>query len=429
LGECEQADFVDQWESFIFNKQRPKTRQSKAKKPKQDKTANRGNEAEVGLSETNSPKENSSHPEFEADTCKKKTEPHKKRVSYRPNKKSKTLQTQTKADSKDQSKDVVGPQSDAYIKKMIRALIHSPQPIQIMTSENCHFSPIQIRDDLSIAGLSVAVDKVALELVTYERADFADEDLKYIAPKYDPGMYPSNILGDGNCLPRCGSLLAYGSQNYHAEIRLRIAIELILYEDLYTDDDYLSRGLKGQKLTAAAVAQMSDFFVQQKLTPTVVKRIYHREINQILKMNKYMGVWQLFAMSSVLQMRIQSMYPQLGTAAINRDLNRMILPRQQETNEIGYILWSSTRADMKEEYWNPNHFVVFLPLSNAGRQIHADYDSEETLEGEHEVPSIDEVLLAIEDPLALSDVIRTEITDVTQEETTDVPHPETTYIR
>ena len=48
------------------------------------------------------------------------------------------------------------------------------------------------------------VDKTALELMPEE---YKNE-----------GLFPSTIYGDGNCLPRCVSLLVYGNEDKHKEI-------------------------------------------------------------------------------------------------------------------------------------------------------------------------------------------------------------------
>lgn len=49
-------------------------------------------------------------------------------------------------------------------------------------------------------------------------------------------MLPCAITGDGNCLPRCGSLFVFGSQNHATEIRIRTVVELAAYEEYYTRD-------------------------------------------------------------------------------------------------------------------------------------------------------------------------------------------------
>ena len=42
-------------------------------------------------------------------------------------------------------------------------------------------------------------------------------------------LYPVEVKSDGNCLPSCGSVFAYGNPNHTSEMRVRIIHELCLY--------------------------------------------------------------------------------------------------------------------------------------------------------------------------------------------------------
>ena len=53
---------------------------------------------------------------------------------------------------------------------------------------------------------------------------------------------PIPIFGDGNCLPRCGSLFMCSHEERHVEMRVRIAVELAMNDELYLDDTFLSEG-------------------------------------------------------------------------------------------------------------------------------------------------------------------------------------------
>ena len=49
------------------------------------------------------------------------------------------------------------------------------------------------------------------------------------------GHLPINILGDGNCFPQTVRVLTFGTDNHHAEMRVRIISEMALNFSLYTD--------------------------------------------------------------------------------------------------------------------------------------------------------------------------------------------------
>jgi hypothetical protein len=51
----------------------------------------------------------------------------------------------------------------------------------------------------------------------------------------------------------------------------------------------------------------------------------------------------------------------LGNPNVRPYLNRRVVPRLGSCSKPIYILWTSTRNDMTNEHWTPNHFVPLLP--------------------------------------------------------------------
>ena len=96
---------------------------------------------------------------------------------------------------------------------------------------------------------------------------------------------------------------------------------------------------------------------------TTIQDIYEREVMKIRKRSTYMGIWQIFALSSVLQQKVFSIYPKLGNVNVRKDLHKIIHPRVNVCeNRILYVMWTSTRSDMTRGHWLPNHFVPVLPI-------------------------------------------------------------------
>ena len=156
-----------------------------------------------------------------------------------------------------------------------------------------------------------------------------------------------------------------------AEIRVRIVTELVLNDDYYLDNKSLLKGTctdggNSTKQLPKIYAQYSDMYVPgMTLTDSMVKNIYQMEAIKIKKDKSYMGIWQIYALSSVLCCPIYSVYPKLGNPNVRLDLNRLIMPRNKEhhNKQPVYILWTSTRnKDMTNEHWVPNHFVPVLPI-------------------------------------------------------------------
>lgn len=52
---------------------------------------------------------------------------------------------------------------------------------------------------------------------------------------------PLSVLRDGNCFYRSLSVLVFGTEEMHIEMRVRITIDMVMKADLYTCKDYLSR--------------------------------------------------------------------------------------------------------------------------------------------------------------------------------------------
>ena len=57
-----------------------------------------------------------------------------------------------------------------------------------------------------------------------------------------PCLTPVSVFADGNCLPRSGSVLAFGHENFADEIRARFFIELELNEDYNMNGSFLRQG-------------------------------------------------------------------------------------------------------------------------------------------------------------------------------------------
>ena len=77
-----------------------------------------------------------------------------------------------------------------------------------------------------------------------------------------------------------------------------------------------------------------------------------------------MGIWQIFALSSVLQQKVFSIYPKLGNVNVRKDLHKIIHPRVNVCeNRILYIMWTSTRSDMTRGHWLPNQPVLLIDVT------------------------------------------------------------------
>ena len=246
-----------------------------------------------------------------------------------------------------------GPVPQREVRTVLRTLIHSPRPTQINTLNNISLPNINIQTNLSIVGQKASVDAHALSLLPND------------IPNLPTPAFPIEILGDGNCLARCGSIYAYGVSCYHLDIRLRVAMELIIHQEMYMDVDYLSRGLpQGQCLTPEQVAKFSGRQSDRDLTNAETLDTYRQDLHLVLKPKEFMAFWSVFALASVLKHPIFLVYPNKGMATVRKHTHRLILPREAGPSDQCYpifLMWTSRRDDMPEEYWQPNHFAPILP--------------------------------------------------------------------
>jgi hypothetical protein len=257
-----------------------------------------------------------------------------------------------KCDSGSKSVFLESPIPSRTTQILTRQLIHGPWEEKVQKMKDVSMEDVIRREDLSVIGTGAAIDPTGLTL------------LSDVEVPGEPKM-PVCIEPDGNCLPRVGSLLAYGSQEYHADIRFRIARELILHKDEYLSKDYISRGWPPEVQPGPSpdkYAQYSEHYTGQRLTEANVQIIYNKEVNDILKKGSYMGMWQIFALSSVLKCPLWCVYPNKGNPSVRNDLNRLILPRDGVNCPPSFVMWSTCRSDMKDANWVPNHFLALLPV-------------------------------------------------------------------
>ena len=67
-------------------------------------------------------------------------------------------------------------------------------------------------------------------------------------------------------------------------------------------------------------------------------------------------------LTSVLKMTVLSIYPEHGNPEVRAHLNRMVYPRDGCSDLKAQILWTTTRMDMNNNHWIPNHFVPVLSI-------------------------------------------------------------------
>lgn len=134
---------------------------------------------------------------------------------------------------------------------------------------------------------------------------------------------------------------------------------------------------------SSAFGMYSEHFIPGiRLTKNTTETIYEQEVMNISKPRSYMGIWQLFGLSSVLQMPIYSVHPSLGAPEVRRDLHRLTELRQKTSDDLAVVMWTTTRTDMENSWWVPNHFVPVLHIDRNGPVEDGGTDGEINMETE-----------------------------------------------
>jgi len=135
------------------------------------------------------------------------------------------------------------------------------------------------------------------------------------------------------------------------------------------------------------------------LTNRVIENIFEQEIMQVRKPKTFMRIWQMFALSSVMRRPIFSVYPKRGNPVVRKDLHRKIEPREKISNNPLYIMWTTTRYDMTNTYWAPNHFVPVLQMQEQTSTGHVEtINADEWQESEtHTNEKFDEPAVRLKD--------------------------------
>ena len=201
-----------------------------------------------------------------------------------------------------------------------------------------------------------------------------DRDAQMLLPDDCQNSFvPVSVPADGDCLLHAASYLVFGHIHYTEERRVRIVIEQILHPGMYLSSDFLKKGMnlteKKAKALPANFAMYSDYFdpsASRRLTSAAVEKNYQTDVKSIVRPGTYLGIWQLFALASVLGINVKSVYPNRGNPNVQRDLHRTIFPKEaSSTNKVIHIMWTTTRAeDMTQQHFVPNHFVPLVHKNN-----------------------------------------------------------------
>ena len=194
----------------------------------------------------------------------------------------------------------------------------------------------------------------ALPSVLYVSCEHAIRDetsTELMSSDANPCLVPMKSFGDGNCFYRSLSLVVFGNEESHMELRVRTIVELALNEKSYLDEKTFT--------------DMAEYSLRESS--------FRNEVMMTAKDGKYSSILHLLGSCNVLQKPINSIYPEAQNTGVDRDVhNQVFFPvgniyYPETLDGIITILWTHTH-DTKLKGWKPNHFVSCFP-ENHTRQL------------------------------------------------------------
>ena len=190
--------------------------------------------------------------------------------------------------------------------------------------------PVPLAQTYTVVDVGGIVDSSALAL----RPD-------WVAANY----YPVQTRADGNCFPRAASRLLFGTEAHHIEMRCRIVVELVTNLPMYIQGVGMS---DGQENVTALLAVLAENFgvTENTVEESDIRELLKVEIVNVVKPGAFMGLWQIAAFANIAGTPVMSVFPNKGWVDFQRLNNRVLQPRQQKTDGLLYIIWTSEREDM-----------------------------------------------------------------------------------
>ncbi|KAL2789715.1 vertnin [Daubentonia madagascariensis] len=192
-------------------------------------------------------------------------------------------------------------------------------------------------------GLQVLeVDSVALSL-------YPDD-----APQ---NMLPLVCKGDGSLLFEAASMLLWGDAGLSLELRARTVVEMLLHRHYYL------QGMIDSKVMLQAVRhslRSEESPEMTSLPSATLEAIFDADVKATCFPTSFSNVWHLYALASVLQRNIYSIYP-MRNLKIRPYFNRVIRPRRcDHVPSTLHIMWAG--QPLSSDFFRHQYFAPVVGL-------------------------------------------------------------------
>ncbi|KAM6201835.1 vertnin [Rhynchocyon petersi] len=163
-----------------------------------------------------------------------------------------------------------------------------------------------------------------------------------VAQSLYPEDAPRNMLplvckGEGSLLFEAASMLLWGNTGLSLELRARTVVEMLLHRHYYL------QGMIDSKVMLQAVRYSlcsEESPEMTSLPSTTLEAIFDADVKATCFPSSFSNVWHLYALASVLERNIYSIYP-MRNLKIRPYFNRVIRPRRcDHTPATLHIMWA-----------------------------------------------------------------------------------------
>ncbi|XP_007521788.1 vertnin [Erinaceus europaeus] len=152
-----------------------------------------------------------------------------------------------------------------------------------------------------------------------------------------PNMLPLVCEGEGSLLFEAASMLLWGDAGLSLELRARTVVEMLLHRHYYL------QGMIDSKVMLQAVRYSlcsEEAPEMSSLPSTTLEAIFDADVKASCFPSSFSNMWHLYALASVLQRNIYSIYPRRNLK-IRPYFNRVIRPRRcDHTPATLHIMWA-----------------------------------------------------------------------------------------
>ncbi|XP_066042999.1 vertnin [Chamaea fasciata] len=218
-------------------------------------------------------------------------------------------------------------------------------------------------EGLTSAALEAERTLSSFSLPGYCGSQFQEElEVDRVARSLYPEDAPSNMLplvckGEGNRLFEAASVLLWGNPSLSLELQVRTVVEMLLHKQYYLNGMIDSKVM----LQAARYSLCTEETPEMTSLPmAILEAIFDADIKATCFPGTFANMWHVYALASVLQCNIYSIYP-MSNLKIRPYFNRLIRPRKcgPRTSTL-HIMWSGQQ--LSQQVFKAQYFVAVVGL-------------------------------------------------------------------